>query len=256
MKVSIITTCYNREATIRDSIESVLGQDYDDIEYIVVDGASKDSSLSIINEYKNRISTIVSEPDRGMYEAINKGVSRATGDIIGLMHSDDVFHSTTTISDIVNQFNSQNIDILYGNGLFVDESNLDRVVRNWVSGEFDRPKMRRGWLPLHPTVYIRRECFSKMGLYDESYKIAADSEFLLRYMYKSKFKIAYFDRYIVRMRMGGLSTDPKKMKKKWSEDLRLYRTHGFNAYWALGCKIASKVPQFITAKFIWTEDKI
>ncbi len=250
MKVSIITSCFNREATIRDCIESVLSQDYSDIEYIVVDGASKDGSLKIIKEYEGRISTIISEPDRGMYEGINKGLRLATGDIIGLMHSDDFFYTTDTISKIVQQIEQQRAEILYGDGLYVDEQDTNKIVRNWISGKYTKSKMRNGWLPLHPTVYIRRECFDKMGLYNESYKIAADSDFLLRYMYKADFRVTYYDNYVVRMRMGGLSTSPEKMKQKWAEDLRLYRENGFNPYWTLGCKIISKIPQFISAKLI------
>lgn len=250
MKVSIITTCYNREATIRDAIESVLMQDYPEIEYIVVDGASKDASLTIINQYRGRISTILSEPDRGMYEAINKGLRLATGDIVGLMHSDDFFYERNTVSQLVAQLEGQHADILYGNGIFVDAADTTRVVRNWISGNYNKRSMRNGWLPLHPTCYIRRGCLAKMGLYDESFKIAADSDFLLRYLYEGNFRITYFPRYVVRMLMGGLSTDPKKMVEKWNEDMRLYRKHGFNPYWALVCKIASKVPQFIAAKFM------
>ena len=250
MKVSIITSCFNREATIGDAIESVLAQTYSDIEYIVVDGASTDRSLEVINRYKDRISQVKSGPDRGMYEGINKGLRLATGEIVGLMHSDDFFYSTQTVKHIVQLFEQTGADLIYGNGLFVDENDTSKIVRNWISGTYSKSKMKRGWLPLHPTVYIRRECFERLGLYDESYKIAADSDFLVRYMYEGNLKVAYLDEYIVRMRMGGLSTDPEKMKQKWAEDLRMYRSHGFSPYWTLMCKIASKVPQFISAKFM------
>lgn len=250
MKVSIITSCFNREATIGDAINSVLAQTYPDIEYIVIDGASKDGSLAVINQYKDRIATIVSEPDHGMYEGVNKGLHRATGDIVGLMHSDDFFYAPDTVEHIVRLFEQTGADLVYGNGLFVDATDTSRVVRNWISGRYSKGKMRRGWLPLHPTVYVRRECIERLGLYDESFKIAADSDWLVRYMYEGNLKIAYLDEYIVRMRMGGLSTDPERMKQKWAEDLRMYRKHGFSPYWALCCKIASKVPQFISAKFM------
>lgn len=250
MKVSIITTCYNRETTIRDCIESLLSQDYPDIEYIVVDGASEDSSLSIINEYKNRITKIVSEPDKGMYEAINKGIRMATGDIIGLLHSDDFYYKPDRISLIVKEMIDTGADIVYGNGLYVDKCDPSKIVRKWMSKKYSKPRMKLGWLPLHPTVYVRRECFDKCGLYDESFRIAADSDFLIRYLYKENFKVGYLKRYIVRMRMGGLSTDPKEMKQKWAEDIRLYRNHGFSPYWTLACKVLSKIPQFIEAKFL------
>lgn len=249
MKISIITTCFNRESTIRDSIESVLSQDYGNIEYIVVDGASTDGSLSVIDEYKDRISTLVSEPDKGMYEAINKGIRAATGDVIGLLHSDDCLYATDTVGHIAAALECSQADFVYGDGLFVDSVDTGKVVRNWISGRYAKGKVRRGWLPLHPTCYIRREVMDRYGLYDESYRIAADSELLVRYLYEADLKVHYLPEYIVRMRMGGLSTDPQKMKEKWSEDLRLYRHHGFHAYWALGCKIASKIPQFVSARF-------
>ena len=161
MKVSIITSCFNREATIGQAIESVLSQDYPDIEYIVVDGASKDGSLQVINRYKDRIAKIISEPDKGMYEGINKGVQAATGDIIGLLHSDDFLFDRHVISDIVRKFSETGAELVYGNGLFVDFEHTDRPVRDWISGNYRKWKVKCGWLPLHPTVYIRREV---MGL--------------------------------------------------------------------------------------------
>lgn len=249
MKVSIITSCFNRDKTIRDCIESVLKQSYPDIEYIVVDGASTDNSMAIINEYKDRITHIVSEPDGGMYEAINKGLRLATGDIVGLMHSDDFFYSQNTVSHLVAEFERSGAELIYGNGLYVDAERTDKIVRNWISGQYNKGRMRRGWLPLHPTVYIRKGCFDRLGLYDETFKIAADSDFLVRYLYNATLKVVYLNEYIVRMRMGGLSTDPEKMKRKWAEDLRLYRQHGFSPYLTLCGKILSKIPQFISAKF-------
>lgn len=250
MKISIITSCFNREATIGDTINSVLLQTYPDIEYIVVDGASKDHSLEVINQYKEQIAHIISEPDKGMYEGINKGIRIATGDVIGLIHSDDFFYSKDVIEHIVREFEKTDADLVYGNGLFVDFEYTNKVVRNWISGAYSKQKMRQGWLPLHPTVYIKRDCFTRLGLYNESYKIAADSELLVRYMYEGDLDIVYLDEYIIRMRMGGLSTDPEKMKEKWAEDLKLYRDHGFSPYWTLLCKVIFKIPQFVSAKFI------
>ena len=215
MKITIITSCYNREKTIRGCIESVLAQDYPDIEYIVVDGASKDGSLSIINEYKDRISKIISEPDRGMYEAINKGIRAATGDVIGLVHSDDFLYSPQTVSNIVKRFEETHADFLYGDGLFVNAENTDKVVRNWIGGDYRLWKVRHGWLPLHPTCY----------------------------------SVTYLHEYIVRMRMGGLSTDSARRKQMWKEDIRMYQSHGMNPTLTKIEKMMWKVPQFIGAKF-------
>lgn len=243
----------NREATIRGAIESVLEQDYPYIEYIVVDGASKDNSLAVINEYKNGIDTIISEPDKGMYEAINKGIRAATGDIIGLIHSDDFLFSSHTISDIVKTFEEQDADMIYGNGIFVDYDDTNQMIRNWISGRYSKENVKNGWLPLHPTVYIKKECMDKWGLYDESYKIAADSDLLVRYLYEANLKVYYLNKYIVKMRMGGLSTDAGKSKLKWAEDLRMYKSHGIKPISALKGKILSKIPQFIEARLPWSE---
>ena len=247
MKVSIITSCFNRAATIRDAIESVLAQDYNAIEFIVVDGASTDGSLEIIREYEDRISTIISEPDHGMYEAINKGIRVATGDVIGLLHSDDFFYDNGVVSRIVERMKITRADFLYGDGLFVDPDNTDKVVRNWIGGSYRLWKVRHGWLPLHPTCYIRREVVNRLGLYNESYKIAADSDLLLRYLITGGLTTTYLGEYIVKMRMGGLSTDSAKRKKMWDEDIRVYASHGMAPTLTKLEKMAWKVPQFVLA---------
>ena len=228
MKISIVTSCYNRGKTIKSAIESVLSQDYPNIEYIVVDGASTDGSLEIIKEYENRISKIISEPDHGMYEAINKGIRAATGDVIGLLHSDDFFYDNHVISHVVKKIEETGADFLYGNGLFVNYENTDRVVRDWIGGKYRTWKVKHGWLPLHPTCYIKRDVMMRRGLYNETYKIAADSDLLLRYLMGGDLTVAYLNEYIVRMRMGGLSTDNGRRKQMWKEDIRVYHSHGIN----------------------------
>lgn len=250
MKVSIITSCYNREETIRGAIESVLLQDYSDIEYIIIDGASKDNSLSVINEYKDKITKIVSEPDHGMYEAINKGIRLATGDIIGLVHSDDFLFANDTISRIVNEFKKTGADFIYGDGLFVDYNNTEKIVRNWVGGNYRLWKVKHGWLPLHPTCYIRRDTMLKRGLYNETYKIAADSDLLFRYLVNGNLTVSYLNEYIIRMRMGGLSTDSARRKQMWKEDVRMYQSHGISPVITKIEKMLWKVPQYIKAKLL------
>lgn len=248
MKVSIITTCYNRASTIRTSIESVLAQDYPDIEYIVVDGASTDGSVDIIREYEGRIAKIVSEPDHGMYEAINKGIRLATGDVIGLMHSDDFYYDNHVVSHIVKRMEETGAEFLYGNGLFVNHENTNHIVRVWKSGKYRTWKVRYGWLPLHTTCYIRRETMEQRGLYKECYKIAADTDLLVRYLLKGDIKTTYLNEYIVRMRMGGLSTSKKRRMQMWHEDVRVYRSHGMFPTLLKVAKILWKIPQFIRAK--------
>lgn len=250
MKVSIITSCYNRGETVRGAIESVLAQDYPDIEYIIVDGASTDDSMSIINEYRDKIAKIVSEPDHGMYEAINKGIKMATGDVLGLVHSDDFLFDNHVISDVVKKFEETNVDFVYGDGIYVNYHNTEKLVRNWIGGSYHKWKVGLGWLPLHPTCYIRRDVMHREGLYDETYKIAADSDLLFRYLYMANLKVAYIKRKIIRMRMGGLSTDSEKRKLMWDEDVRMYRSYGRWGIPSKLLKMAWKVPQFIEAKFI------
>lgn len=247
MKVSIITSCYNRETTIRSAIESVLGQDYADIEYIVVDGASDDGSMDVINEYSDRISTIISESDHGMYEAINKGIRVATGDVIGLLHSDDFFYDTHVVSHIVERLKQTGADFLYGNGLFVSPRDTDKVVRNWIGGTYRIWKVRHGWLPLHPTCYIRREVILKRGFYNETYKIAADPDLLFRYLLGGDITVTYLNEYIVRMCMGGLSTDRTRRSQMWEEDVRMYHSHGMNPIMTKIEKMLWKIPQFVQA---------
>lgn len=255
MKISIITTCYNRAATIQGAIESVLAQYYPDIEYIIVDGLSNDGSVDTIKSMMNdgrwkNSWKFISESDHGMYEAINKGIRMATGDIIGLVHSDDFLYDNHVISDIVKQFEDTDADFLYGDGVFVNANDINKPVRNWIGGSYHRWKVACGWLPLHPTCYIRRDVMMREGLYDESYKIAADSDLLFRYLYMANLKVTYLKRKIIRMRMGGLSTDSAKRKLMWDEDVRMYRSHG---RWGVPTKVMKmmwKVPQFVEAKFM------
>lgn len=205
MKVSIITSCYNREKTIRGAIESVLAQDYADIEYIIVDGASKDGSVDIIRDaikgHEDKVK-FISEPDHGMYEAINKGIRMATGDVIGLCHSDDFIYARDTVSHVVKRMEQTQCDFLYADGIYVNETNINKVVRKWIGGRYARWKVRCGWLPLHPTCYIRRNVMMRCGLYDESYKIAADTNLLVNYLYNCRLKVAYLPEFVTRMRMG------------------------------------------------------
>jgi len=244
MKVSIVTVCYNRARTIRETIKSVLEQDYPDIEYIIVDGASTDGTIAIVNEYKDKIFRIVSEPDHGMYEAINKGIRLATGDVVGVVHSDDVLWDSYVVSDMVRRFEETNSDIIYGDGVFVDPIS-NKVKRNWRGGSFSRLKVKIGWLPLHPTCYIKRKVLMENGLYDETYQIAADTELLVRYFLNGQLKIVYFPRKVIRMRLGGLSTDSETRKLMWEEDIRLYKAHGFCAVPTKIMKMMWKVPQLI-----------
>lgn len=208
MKVSIITVSYNSADTIKDTIESVLAQSYDNIEYIVIDGQSKDSTMNIVSSYSDKISKIISEPDKGIYDAMNKGVELATGDIVGILNSDDFYETNTIISDIVNQFRaSPESEIVFGDVVFVEPSNLSKIVRYYSSKKFKSFKLRFGWMPPHPATFIKKRVYDTFGLYKLDYKISADYEVFVRLLMVAKLKFSRIDKVVVRMRNGGASTD-------------------------------------------------
>jgi glycosyltransferase involved in cell wall biosynthesis len=207
MKISIITICYNSEFYIRDCIHSVLSQSYSDIEYILIDGSSKDNTLKIINEYKDKIDIFLSESDSGIYEAINKGISLSSGEIIGVLNSDDFFADNHVISRMVTSFQeNKELDAIYADVQFVERNSINKVVRNYSSRFFKTWMFRFGFQPAHPTFYAKRELFGNYGYYRTDLKIAGDFELLLRFMKKNQIRFKYINDIWVKMRIGGVST--------------------------------------------------
>lgn len=249
MKVSIITICYNREATIDNAIESVLHQDYSNIEYIVIDGNSTDGTTEIIQSYVDKISRFISEPDKGMYDALNKGLGLATGDIIGLMHSDDEFYDATVVSQIVASFqNNPTTEGVYGDGIYVSNDAEECIIRDRIGGAYSLKKVKSGWLPLHPTVYLKRTVMEKYGFYNLDFKIASDTELLLRYLYKYQIKMTYVNSYFVKMRMGGLSTSYRRAFEVLVEDYNIYKFHGLFAFRVVFLKKMVALKQYLKIK--------
>jgi glycosyltransferase len=249
MLVSIITICYNREATISKTIESVLNQDYSNIEYIIIDGNSNDRTIEIVRSYSNKISCFISEPDKGMYDAINKGLKLSNGDIIGLMHSDDEFYDNTVISQIVCGFeNNINAFGIYGNGVYVSNDSNENIIRDRIGGNFSLNKINNGWLPLHPTVYFKKSVIEKYGYYNLDFNIASDTEFLLRYLFKHQIKLTYINSYLVKMRMGGLSTNYKRAIEVLLEDYRIYKYHGLNPFVVVFLKKIIALKQYLITR--------
>lgn len=205
-KISVITVCFNSEATIRDTLESVTSQDYPNIEYLVIDGGSTDSTTSIIEEYGDRIDYFVSEKDGGIYDAMNKGIRASTGDFVGILNSDDIFAGTDSVSRIASAIQShEDVEAVYGDLVYVDRANLNRVVRLY-SSEFFRPwKMRFGFMLPHPTFYARRELFDRLGFYRTDYRVAADFELLSRFLDKD-IRVTRIAGILVKMRDGGISS--------------------------------------------------
>lgn len=246
-KVSIITVCYNSEKTIEDTLQSVINQSYPDIEYIVIDGASTDSTLSIINKYKDKIATIVSEKDNGIYDAINKGINLATGDIIANLNSDDFYIDNNVIADVVTTFEKEKTDTLYADLYYVDAVDTNKIVRYWKSKPYKDGFFLRGWMPPHPTFFVKKEVYQQHGLFDLQFKSAADYEIMLRFIHRFKTSIAYLPRVIVKMRVGGVSNANLKNRIKANqEDRKAWEVNGLkpNAF-TLIFKPLSKLLQFV-----------
>ena len=205
LKVSIITVCYNSAETIEDTIQSVVNQDYENIEYIIIDGKSNDDTLKIIEKYKNQITKLLSEKDDGIYFAINKGISLATGDVIAILHADDMYVSRQIISKVVNEFDNSKSDTVYGDLEYVQKNNISKVLRNWKSGEYKKDFFLKGWMPPHPAFFVRKNCYNKYGIYNTILKSAADYELMLRLLYKNNSSASYIPEVLVKMRVGGKS---------------------------------------------------
>jgi glycosyltransferase len=251
MKISIITITYNSEKTLRDTIESVLNQSYKDIEYVVVDGKSKDSTCDIVRSYGNRISTFVSEKDNGLYDALNKGIRLATGDVVGFLHSDDIFASTETIKMIAEAFTKFKVDSVYGDLVYVDQNDTDKIIRFWRSRKFSRTRALTGWMPPHPTFYVKREVYTKYGGFNTTFRIAADYESILRFLVRFKVSTFYIPLVLIRMRLGGESNKSiKNVIRKSLEDIRAMQINGLISFAALFNKNASKFKQFMPPEWV------
>lgn len=205
LKVSIITVTYNSARFLSDCIQSVQMQNYQDIEHIIVDGKSTDGTVAIIKKFENRIASWVSEPDKGMYDAINKGIAMATGDVIGILNSDDILDNDHVIYHIVEEFLASQKEAVFGDLEYVAQNDTDKVFRVWKGQPFNRNRFRYGWMPAHPTFYIKRNLIEKYGGYENHYYTAADYEFMARYLFRHKVSASYLPQLFVRMRVGGAS---------------------------------------------------
>ena len=250
MKISIITITYNSAATLPRALESVRSQTYGDIEHIIVDGASTDGTkeliinyqLSIINSQSPKVRWI-SEPDGGIYNALNKGIAMATGDVIGFLHSDDVLYSPDSIGQIAATFESSGADVVYGD---LEYRHGDKVVRRWRSNAFRRGDLKYGWMPPHPTVYVRREVYRQVGPYDEWFRISADYDMILR-IFTAGYKTRYIPQVLVAMETGGASNrDAKARLSKTQEDyIALKKNHVGAGLLTVACKQLRKIRQFL-----------
>ena len=205
MQVSIITPVLNGRVTIEDTIKSVLGQSHKEVEYIVIDGGSRDGTVEIVKSYGNRITKFISESDKGIYDAMNKGIKLASGEIIGILNSDDIYARDSVVEIVAKAMTEKRVDACYSDLVYVDRINADRIVRYWKSCEYREGLFKKGWMPPHPTFFAKRCVYEKYGYFDLSLPIALDYEILFRFMEKSKIKTCYIPEAMIRMRSGGFS---------------------------------------------------
>ncbi|WP_217698821.1 glycosyltransferase family 2 protein [Sediminibacterium ginsengisoli] len=252
MKITIITATWNSAATLEDTLRSVKEQSYADIEHIIIDGASTDDTLKIADRFPH-IAKICSEKDNGIYDAMNKGIALATGDIIGILNSDDVLADNRVIERIAARFEDAGIDAVYGDLVFVDRNDLSRIKRVWKAGSYRYGQLYRGWMPPHPTVYVRRGCYERFGLFNIDYKVAADYDMLIRLLLINRIALAYIPAVLIRMRTGGVSTG--SFSRRFSinkEDRLVWENNKISPRWyTLYCKPLYKVKQFLFPALQW-----
>lgn len=247
MKASIITPCFNSVKTIRDTIDSVLSQTHPNIEYIIIDGASTDGTVELVQGYGDKISKFVSERDCGIYDAMNKGIALATGDIIGILNSDDFYADEQVLREVESRFVADPaLEALYADLVYVDPAKSDRVVRYWHSGEYREDSFERGWHPPHPTFFVRREVYEKYGAFDTRFKIAADYELMLRLVHRYHIRVGYLPRVIVKMRLGGESNRSlANVLHANLESIHAWRANSLSFPWiGFWAKPLRKIPQY------------
>lgn len=246
MKISVITAVHNRDDTIGDAIESVLAQQDVELEYIVIDGDSTDATASVVASYGDRITRSIREPDRGIYDALNKGIAAATGDVIGFLHADDWLAGDDVLARVAREMADDTVDGVYGDLQYVDGDASGRVRRKWISGDYQVTRFRRGWMPPHPTVYLRRRCYERFGVFNDQMKTAADYELVIRMMVKYQISMRYLPRVMVKMRMGGASNASLRNRMNANADDRnAWIRNGLPPPWGLRLtKPLRKLPQF------------
>lgn len=249
MKISIITVCYNSAQTIGDTLRSVRDQTFDNAEHIVVDGQSKDNTLSVIETEGRHVTKLVSEADKGIYDAMNKGIALATGEIIGFINADDFYASPDALAKVASVFSDPNVDACYGDLCYVKQENTSALVRYWKSSKFHPGAFESGWCPPHPTFFVRRAVYQRFGGFDLSYKIAADVELMIRFLEVHRIRAKYIPAVLVKMRMGGTTNkNLGNIVRQNREILRALHSHGLkSAVWRLiGSKLFSRGLQYLT----------
>jgi glycosyltransferase len=245
MKISIITATWNCAGTVGDCLASVAGQSHAAREHILIDGGSTDGTLAVIEAQRAALAVLVSEPDGGIYDALNKGIARASGEVVGLLHADDLYADSEVLARIAAAFADPAVDAVYGDLVYVAKADTQRVIRHWRAGAYRPERLRLGWMPPHPTLYLRRALYERHGVFDTRYQIAADYDLMLRVLSRLTGRVEYLPQVLVRMRVGGASNRSLRhiLRKSW-EDYQALRVNGMGGVGALAWKNLSKVPQF------------
>ena len=245
MRVSIITVVYNGKNTIEDCIKSVAGQTHPHLEHIIIDGGSTDETVWVIRKHEDKIAYWVSEPDKGIYDAMNKGIKAASGDIIGILNSDDFYADEVVIEEVVRAITENKVDSCYGDLVYVNIDDTARIVRQWKSGEYKKEKFKKGWMPPHPTFFCKKSTYEKYGLLDLNFPLAADYELMLRFLYKHGVSAAYIPKVMVKMRAGGTSRPGLYTIRALIENCRAWKVNGLRYPIRVLLKPFSKINQFI-----------
>ena len=245
IKISVITAVYNSRDTVNAALDSVLHQSHPSVEMVIVDGQSSDGTVDLIERYRSRGATLVSERDNGIYDALNKGIALSTGDVVGFLHADDLFASPTALAWIAKAFEDPSVEAVYGDLVYVRRDRTESIVRQWRAGPWTPAALRWGWMPPHPTFYVRRSVYQRLGAFDTSLRIAADYDCMLRMLHVHRIKTAYVPRTIVAMRVGGISNRSlSSIVRKSREDLLVVRRHGVGSAGSILLKNLRKVSQF------------
>ena len=250
MKISVITVSYNSGKTIADTLDAVAMQTHTDIEHLVIDGDSKDSTLEIVRRHENPQIRLISEPDKGIYDAMNKGLTLASGEVVGFLNSDDFYADAASLSKIANAFQDPAVDACYADLVYVTQDN-SRVVRYWKSKPFTPGDFAKGWCPAHPTFYVRKSVIERLGVFDQSYKMGVDVECMMRYLECGHVRAVYIPRVLVRMRLGGASNQSlKNILLQNQEILTALRKNGipFSRVWFVVNKVISRLNQFVIGR--------
>lgn len=250
LKISVITAAFKSEATVGEAISSVAAQAYGDVEHLVVEGNSRDGTIAAIERARHKRMRLLSEPDEGIYDALNKGVQNSTGDVIGFLHSDDFLPHDQVLSRIAAAFKDPDVEAVFSDLVYVSQADTSRVIRLWSTGAFQPWRLKYGWMPAHPTLYLRRGVYERHGPYDKNLGISADYDFILRYFSQACGKSVYIPEVLYKMRVGGISNrDCAKIRQKMHEDMLAIRRNRVGGIHTLALKNLSKIGQFLVSSY-------